>query len=85
MLDLDQVEASLLGAGYRRVVRAGVMLIMRRDVEVSVYRSAKMLIKTRDGESAKRVAGELLPLLDDGHDLRVEGLDRFATAPRGPA
>lgn len=84
-LDLDAAERALADAGYRRVVRAGVMLIMRAEVEVSVYRSAKVLIKTRDGDVARRVAEQMLSLLDEGPDLRVEGLDRFATAPRGPA
>ncbi len=84
-LDLDAVEAGLTGAGYKRVVRAGVMLIMRREVEVSVYRSGKMLIKTRDPQEAQVVARGLLEAVAGGDEgLRVEGLDRLMSAPRGP-
>lgn len=82
-LDMGEVEAVLAGAGFTRVVRAGVMLIMRREVEVSVYRSGKMLIKTRDPVVAQGLAPELMGLVggfdnEFGKELRVEGLDRLA-------
>lgn len=84
-LDLDHVESVLVEAGYRRKVRAGVMLIMAREIEVSVYKSGKMLIKTRDPQLAQSLARELLAAVAGGDaGLRVEGLDRLVSAPRGP-
>jgi hypothetical protein len=86
-LDLAVVEARLLEAGYRRVVRAGVMLIMRKDLEVSVYRSGKMLLKTRDPDAAAVLARTLRSLLlpeDDG-PLRTEGFERLKHSATGGA
>jgi hypothetical protein len=87
-LDLGAVESALAGQGYRRVVRAGVMLIMRAEVEVSVYRSGKVLIKTRDPDVATQIASMWLEvqggLTGEPVDvLRTEGLERLQAERRG--
>ena len=87
-VDLDRLEAELRGEGWDVVVNAAVMLIVKKQVEVSVYRSGRMLLKTRDPDVARALFAEIHPRIepDAPHEPRVEGLERLAAhAPRpGP-
>lgn len=78
-VDLDLLERTLVAGGWTLVVNAAVMLIVRRDIEVSVYRSGKMLLKTRDPDAALRTFRELHPHVepDAPHEPTVEGLERL--------
>jgi len=79
-VDLDALERILNGAGWETVVNAAVMLIVRRDLEASIYRSGKMLLKTRDPEAARAAFAAIHPHVepDAPHEPHVEGLDRLA-------
>jgi hypothetical protein len=59
-LDLETVERSLHGAGWRTLANAGVMLVIQRGPDdASVFRSGKLLVKTRDPVVAQRVWAEV--------------------------
>ncbi|MBW3582895.1 MAG: hypothetical protein KY455_07335 [Euryarchaeota archaeon] len=79
-VDLDRLESVLVGAGWSLVVNAAVMLIVRKETEVSVYRSGKVLIKTRDPDEALGVYRAVFRHVqeDAPDDPQVEGLDRLA-------
>lgn len=87
-VDLDALERTLVATGWDLVVNAAVMLIVKRDLEVSIYQSGKMLLKTRDPDIAKQVFAELHPHVepDAPHEPDVQGLERLATKqdPRAP-
>ncbi|MCK5547616.1 MAG: hypothetical protein KAI64_01280 [Thermoplasmata archaeon] len=51
-LDLEVCAEKLKNAGYN-VLDANVMLIAENDVEITVYRSGKILTKTDDKDAAK--------------------------------
>lgn len=78
-VDLDALEGTLVSGGWALVVNAAVMLIVKRDVEVSIYRSGKMLIKTREPDVALTLFRELHPHIepDASHEPSIEGLDRL--------
>jgi hypothetical protein len=78
-VDLDALERVLLEEGWEPVVNAAVMLIMKKDVEVSIYKSGKMLLKTRDPVVAKELFAALHPHVepDAPHDPEMQGLDRL--------
>lgn len=84
-VNLDALERALVDDGWTLVVNAAVMLIVRRDIEVSIYRSGKMLLKTRDPEVALQAFRELHPFVepDAPHEPTVEGLERLARATAG--
>ena len=55
-LRLDEVERDLREAGFEPLANAGILLVVRwEDVELSVFESGKLLVKTRD-EAKARVA-----------------------------
>lgn len=61
-LDLEAVEQRLHAAGWRTLANAGVMLVIRRGTDdASVFKSGKLLIKTRDATVAQRVWTEISP------------------------
>jgi hypothetical protein len=55
-LDLEAVEQRLHGAGWETLANAGVMLVIRRGADdASVFKSGKLLVKTRDATVARRI------------------------------
>ena len=55
-LRLHDVERDLKDAGFEPLANAGILLVVRwEDVELSVFESGKLLMKTRD-EAKARVA-----------------------------
>lgn len=85
-LDVSALQPKLEAEGWHTVANAVVMLIVRRafagaegEVELSIYRSGKLLIKTRQPEVAKAVYDAAWPHIDpDADEIRIEGLDRLA-------
>lgn len=79
-LDLKALQAALAEDGWALVADAGVMLIMRRDIEVSVYYSGKMLLKTLDPEAARAAFKEVHARIEPdatSHEPTMEGLERL--------
>ncbi len=85
-LDLDRLEGTLVGLGWRTVVNAAVMLIVEQGIEVSIYRSGKLLLKTRDPDEAVRVFRTLHPHIEPlaPHEPQVQELERLARATVPP-
>jgi len=65
-LDLEQVRHRLTATGWIPVADAGVLLVMRKDVDATVFRSGKLLIKTLDQALAQRVWDEVSRAYDGG-------------------
>jgi len=51
-LDLKECAGKLESAGYK-VTDADVMLIVEKDIELTIYKSGKILARTDDGDTAK--------------------------------
>lgn len=81
-VDLDALERTLQEEGWTLVVNAAVMLIVRKDIEASIYRSGKMLLKTRDPDIARQVFAALHPHVepDAPHEPDIQELDRLDRA-----
>ncbi len=48
-LRLNDVERTLVSAGFESLANAGILLVVKwEDVELSVFESAKLLFKTRE-------------------------------------
>lgn len=62
-LDLDAVEERLAADGWRTVANAGVLLVMAREKEATVFPSGKVLIKTTERPVAERVWDAIRPHL----------------------
>ncbi len=63
-LDLADCERRLASAGYETVSNAGVMLVVRKDVEVTVYPHGRLLMHpAKDKADAERIARELYSAL----------------------
>jgi len=63
-LDLEDCERRLGAAGYEILSNAGVMLVVRREVEVTVYPHGRLLMHpVTERDEALRVAAELFSAL----------------------
>ncbi|MBI2078609.1 MAG: hypothetical protein HYT80_09630 [Euryarchaeota archaeon] len=63
-LDLIALEERLEASGWQPVVNAGVMLIVRKDHEATIYENGKVVLKSRDDAMMRRVWDELAPHLE---------------------
>lgn len=63
-LRLPDLRPLLEGAGYQVVIDAGVLLLVRREVESSIYPSGKVILKTTDGDIARAAYDDLRPHLE---------------------
>jgi hypothetical protein len=63
-LDLERLERDMAATGWSLVANARVMLIVKRDLEVTVFQSGKVLIKTRDRPQAEATWSQVEPLLE---------------------
>lgn len=61
---MGEMKAAMLDAGYQIVVDAKVLLVVRRDVESSVYDTGKVILKTTDKAQAQSAYDDLRPLLE---------------------
>ena len=63
-LDLGECEKRLRSAGYSIVSNAGVMLVVRKDAEVTVYPHGRLLMHpAKDKDEAERIARALYSAL----------------------
>ena len=63
-LDLDECEEKLRSAGYTVLSNAGVMLVVRKDVEVTVYPHGRLLMHpAKNKDEAERAARDLYSAL----------------------
>ena len=58
-LDLTNCTKLLVAVGYRLVCDTKVMVIVEKDVEVSIYPSGKMILKTDSKSDAETVMDEI--------------------------
>ncbi len=61
---MGDLKTAVLEAGYHVVVDAKVLLVVRGDVESSVYDTGKVILKTTDKEEAEAAYASLRPLLE---------------------
>lgn len=62
-LDLGRCKSRLEKAGYE-VIDAKVMLVAKKDTDVTVYQSGKLLVNTDDKEVARNLVEEIYGILD---------------------
>jgi TATA-box binding protein (TBP) (component of TFIID and TFIIIB) len=67
-LDLKECGERLKKAGYS-VMDAEIMLIADKDIEITVYKSGKLLAKTDDESSAKSAIENAYKVLFEEDDL----------------
>jgi len=59
-LDLDECEKVLAGEGYEILSNAGVMLVLKKEVEITLYPHGRLLLyPVSERETAIRLAREL--------------------------
>jgi hypothetical protein len=59
-LDLDDIERTLSRNGYEILSNPKVMLVVKKEVEITIYPHGRLLIHPVDGrERAERLAKEL--------------------------
>ena len=58
-IDLKEASETLVSCGFELVLNAKVILIVKKDFEVSIYPSGKLIIKTDSKEVAENVANEV--------------------------
>ena len=63
-LDLQQALEWLRARKFRKVVDAGVMVIVERECMVNLYPSGRMLLRTSDEKLAEKLAAEVGLLLN---------------------
>ncbi len=52
-LDLYEVEEKLRAAGYEIITNLGPIMVVKKDVEITIYDTGKLLLKTKDEEKAR--------------------------------
>lgn len=62
-LDINALEPQLERDGWEPRVNAGIMLIVRKQHEATIFRNGRILIKTQDRRVAESVWTELEPRL----------------------
>ena len=62
-LNLKKMQGLLLGIGYEVKVNTPFVLIVKREKEVSVFPSGRLLIKSSDPDEVKRIAKEIYGLV----------------------
>lgn len=59
-LDLDECERVLAAKGYEILSNPGVMLVLRKEIEITLYPHGRLLLHpVGDREAALRIAREL--------------------------
>jgi hypothetical protein len=58
-LDLDSVQIQLLEIDFELVCDAKVMIILKKGIEVTIYPSGKLLLKTDIKDDAERIMNEI--------------------------
>ncbi len=52
-LDLYELEEKLRAAGYEIITNLGPIMVVKKDVEITIYDTGKLLLKTKDEEKAR--------------------------------
>ena len=63
-VDMGDLKTRLAADGYDIVLDARIILLVRKAVELSVYDSGKVLLKTTDRDAAEAAYDALRPLLE---------------------
>jgi hypothetical protein len=64
VLNLDDVEALLTKSGYEILSNPKVMLVVRKDAEITIYPGGRLLMHpVREREQAEKLAKELYAAL----------------------
>ncbi|WP_455392498.1 hypothetical protein [[Eubacterium] cellulosolvens] len=58
-LDLTTSQSALESIGYQEVCNAKVLIIMKKDIEVTIYPNGKLIIKTDSKVQAEFVMNEI--------------------------
>lgn len=58
-IDLIECQAALEGLGYEEVCDARVLIIMKKEIEVTIYPDGKLILKTDNKEIAERIMNEI--------------------------
>jgi hypothetical protein len=62
-VDMGRLKQALVAQGYQVVVDAKIILIVRKEVESSLYDNGKVLLKTTDRAAAEAAYADLEPHL----------------------
>lgn len=61
---MADLKGAVESAGYHVVIDAKILMVIRKDVESSVYDTGKVILKTTDKDAAQTAYEELRPLLE---------------------
>lgn len=59
ILDLDECQSSLENIGYEEVCNVKVLIIMKKDIEVTIYPNGKLILKSDSEDIAKNAMNEI--------------------------
>ncbi|MDY6964594.1 MAG: hypothetical protein SVM80_01315 [Halobacteriota archaeon] len=62
-IGLKKASETLISCGFEIVLNANVILIVKRDIEVSIYPSGKLIVKTDSKEDAENLATEIYGMI----------------------
>jgi ArsR family metal-binding transcriptional regulator len=64
-LDLPSCQRTLTSLGYHEVCDAVVMIILKKEIEVTIYPNGKLILKTDSKEQAKQTMDEIYSIILD--------------------
>ncbi len=62
-LDLENCLKKLEAKGYKTIFNANAILIIKKDIETSIYPDGKLILKCDDFETARKESDILLGIL----------------------
>ena len=62
-LDLYELEKRLRSAGYEIITNLGPIMVAKKDVEITIYDTGKLLLKTKDEGKARKEIEEMEKLI----------------------
>lgn len=71
-VDMARLKSALVADGYKVVVDARIILIVRKGIESSIYDNGKVLIKTTEKTAAEKAYADLEPHLQ-ANFARISG------------
>ncbi len=81
-LDLDDCIKRLEVSGYKTIFNANAILIIKKDIETSIYPDGKLILKCDDFETARKECDSILDILgvkNNNQELKKwkEGIKKF--------
>ena len=58
-LDLAACQTILESLGYEEICDAKVMIILKKEIEVTIYSDGKLILKTDEESKAKKIMNEI--------------------------